>query len=468
MKVGLVGPSRPQRSLGFDAQRTINLYPVLDDMGRETSSLQGTPGNTLFCTTGAGSYPIRGMFTASGGRSFAVQGSGLYELNSIGTSTFRGSLLTSSGYVSMDENGTQLMIVDGTYGYIFTYATNTLTQITDADFPTPGSVVFIDGYFVINKINSQSFYISALYDGTSWAALDFASAESSPDNLVKVVNSIGQLWLFGTKTAEIWSNTGAATFPFERISGGKMQVGIMAGNTAVPVDNSVIWVGQDAYGKGIVYRADGFSPMRVSDDAVEYAISQATDSSNMIAYTYQENGHIFYVLTGGGLSTTWVLDLTTKYWHERAYMNAYGFFEPHVGIASTFAFGKQLIGDKTNGNIYVQSLDYYSDNGNPLVARRVYTHLSQENVRSRLNELELVIESGVGLTTGQGSDPVVILRVSKDAGRTWSTEFTASIGKVGEYWKSAKWRRIGVANVVTFEVTISDPVKRSLIGSYLR
>lgn len=468
MKLGLVGPSRPQRSLPFDAQRTINLFPVMDEMGREVASLLGAPGNTLFCTTGAGSFPIRGMFTTSGGRSFAVQGSGLYELNSGGTSTYRGALLTGSGYVSMDENGTQLMIVDGTYGYIFTYATNTLAQITDVDFPAPGSVVFIDGYFVVNKVNSQSFYISSLYNGTAWAALDFASAESSPDNLLKVVNAIGQLWLFGTKTAEIWSNTGAAAFPFERISGGKMQVGIMAANTAVAVDNSVIWVGQDAYGDGIVYRADGFTPIRVSDDAVEYAISQAGDPSNMTAYTYQEGGHIFYVLTGGGLSTTWVLDLTTKMWHERAYTNAYGFYEPHIGIASTFAFGKQLIGDRTNGNIYEQSLDYYSDNGNPLVAKRVYTHLSQENEPARLNEVEVVLESGIGLQTGQGSNPVIMLRVSKDAGRTWSTEYQASIGRAGEYYVSAKWRRLGVARVITFELTISDPIKRSLIGSYIR
>lgn len=178
MRIGLVGPSRPQRSIPFDAQRTINLFPVLDDMGREPASLLGTPGNTIFCTTGAGTYPIRGMFTSSGGRCFAVQGSGVYEINSNGTSTFRGALLTSSGYVSMDENDTQLIIVDGTYGYIFTYSTDILAQITDVDFPAPGSVCFIDGYFIVNKVNSQSFYISSLYNGTAWAALDFASAES--------------------------------------------------------------------------------------------------------------------------------------------------------------------------------------------------------------------------------------------------------------------------------------------------
>jgi hypothetical protein len=188
----------------------------------------------------------------------------------------------------------------------------------------------------------------------------------------------------------------------------------------------------------------------------------------MTAYTYQEGGHVFYVLTGGGLATTWVMDLTTKFWHERAYMNAYGIYEQHIGVCATFAFGKQLIGDRTNGNIYEQSLNYYSDNGSPLVAKRIYTHLSQENTRVRLGTLEVVLESGVGLQIGQGSDPQIILRVSKDAGRTWSNEYQASMGAVGQYWVAAKWRRIGIANVITFEVTISDPVKRSLIGSYLR
>ncbi len=63
MKIPLVGPSYQQRSIPFDGQRTINLYPVLDQQGKEVSALYGTPGLTLFGTAGTG--PIRGLFTAN-------------------------------------------------------------------------------------------------------------------------------------------------------------------------------------------------------------------------------------------------------------------------------------------------------------------------------------------------------------------------------------------------------------------
>jgi len=191
--------------------------------------------------------------------------------------TNRGSLLQSSGIVSMAENGLQLAICDGTKLYTFTYATNTFAVVSDGDLPSCGTVTFLDGYFIVNKNSSGAFYISALYDGTSWAALDFATAESSPDNLVRVFSSLGQLWLLGEHTTEIWTNTGASAFPFQRISGAKMETGILAAHTAVAVDNALYWIGEDNFGGGIVYKATGFTPERVSNEPIELIIAAATD-----------------------------------------------------------------------------------------------------------------------------------------------------------------------------------------------
>lgn len=465
-KIGLVGPSNAQRSLPWDAQRTINLYPLLDQQGLEVSALYGTPGLVLFSTCGIG--PVRGMFPSTTGRGFAIANSLIFEVFTDGTIESRGSLLTSSGAVSMDENPTQLMICDGQYGYIFTYATNVFTKISDGDFPSAGTVTFIDGYFAVNKNNSGSFYISSVNDGTAWDPLDFATAESSPDNLLRVLNSVGQLWLFGSKTTEIWTDTGAVAFPFSRISGGKMETGILAPLTAVAVDNTVVWTGQDAYGSGIVYRANGFTPQRISDDAVEYAISRATDKSNMVAFTYQQEGHAFYFLTGGGLSTSWVYDFTTQLWHERAYLDNGGFFDQHLASCSMYIFGKQLVGDRINGNIYQLSLDAYDDAGNALVSRRVYTHIADMSDQIRYNQLQIAMEVGVGTQVGQGVAPVITLRVSKDGARTWSDSYTTPIGNVGQYGTNVKFRRLGIAQIMTFEVSQSDPVKRAWIGSYLQ
>lgn len=465
MKIPLVGASNPMRSLPFDTQRTINLFPVLDQQGKEVAALYGTPGLSLFATCGNG--PIRGVFNSTKGRAFVVSGNTFYEITSAGAVSLLGTLLSLSGAVTIDENPTQLAICDGTKVYILTYATNVFAVVSDADLPSAGTLTFIDSYFVINKNSTGSFYISSPNDGTAWAALDFASAESSPDNISRVLNAVGQLWLFGTKTTEIFTDTGAASFPFQRISGAKLEVGILAPYSAIPADNSVIWLGQDSYGSGIVYRAQGFSPVRISNDAVEYAIQQATSPTTMRAYTYQQEGHAFYVLTDGGLATTWVYDLTTQLWHERAYLNTSGLYEQHLGNCGMYAFSKQLVGSRLTGAIYQLSLDVYSDNGSPLRRERIHPHVSNENKQLRFNSLEIAMETGVGLQTGQGSAPVVSLQVSGDQGRTYSSEYQTTIGAVGKYNATARWRRLGISTDIVFKVFMTDPVKCTWIGSYL-
>jgi hypothetical protein len=466
VRIGLVGPTYTERSLPFDAQRTINLFPVLDQQGKETAALYGTPGLLSFATAGSG--PIRGCYNAANGRAFMVSGNGFYEISSLGVATSLGGLDTSSGICSIDENGTELAVCDGAGVYILTYSSNAWAKVTDADLPTAGTITFIDGYFVVNQVDTGKFYISGLYAGTTWDALDFATAESSPDELLRVINAVGQLWLFGVKTAEIWTNTGDSTFPFQRISGAKMEVGILAPHTAIPIDNSVMWVGRDNIGQGIVYVAKGFSPRRISNSAIELKIQAASDAENLRAYTYQEDGHVFYVLTGGGLETTLVYDITTQQWHERAYLADDGNFETHIGACGMFAFGKQLVGDRRNGMIYEMSMDYYSDNGDEIARERIYTHLSDENQRRRYSSLEIGFETGVGLQTGQGSDPLVALKISHDGARTWSNWYTASIGAVGQYMKRVIFRRLGVSRITTFRIRITDPVKVAIIGSYLR
>jgi len=467
MRIGIVGPSYSQRSVVFDAQRSINLYPVLDEMGKEVAALYSVPGKQLFTTAGIG--PIRGEFAATNGRAFAVSGVGLFEIDSAGTATNRGALDTSSGTVTIAENGTQLAICDGQKLYIFTYSSNVFAKVTDPDLPlSVGMVAYIDGYFLVNENNSGRFYISALNDGTSWAALDFATAEGSPDNLIAVVNAVGQAWLFGSQTTEIWTNTGDSLFPFRRISGAKMEVGILSPFSAVEIDNSVIWVGKDEFGQGIVYKAQGFSPVRISTTPIERLIQQATSPETINAYCYQEEGNTFYVLTGGGLETSLVYDLVTQQWHERAYLNPDGNFESDIGSCHMFAFGKHLVGDRRNGNIYELSMDFYSDGSDPLCRERIYTHLSDEGQRIRYNALEIGFETGVGLQSGQGSNPLVALTLSKDGGRTWSDAYTASIGAVGKYQTKVEFRRLGVAEQMTFRIRITDPVKVAIIGSYLR
>lgn len=464
MKIGLVGPSYQQRSLPFDGQRTVNLFPIADQEGSDVAALYGTPGLLLFSTAGTGE--IRNCLAAANDRAFVVSGAELYELNSAGTATFRGALLTSGGAVTIAENGLQLAICDGTYVYIFTYATNVFARVTDADLPSAKNISFVDGYFIVTKNNSGQFYISALYDGTSWAALDFATAESSPDDLSIATNFVGQLGLFGHDTLEIWRNTGDSSFPFARISG-STPVGTIAPNTVISIDTSVYWIGNTQEGSGIVYQAQGFTPKRISTDAIELILQQETSPELLRTWSYQQEGHAFLVITGGSLATSLVYDLSTQLWHERAYLNSSGIYEQHRGSCCMYIFNKHLVGDRVNGKIYELSMTTYTDNGDPILRKRIYTHLIDELKQVRYNSLEIGFETGVGLQTGQGSDPQMSLRVSRDGARTWSNYFTASIGAVGIYGQQVKFRRLGIQQQATFEISISEPVKVAIIGSYL-
>lgn len=464
MKIGLVGGSYQELSLPFDAQRSINLYAVSDPKGAEVSALYGTPGLSLFAVAGTG--PVRGELAASSNdRNFAVSGSGLYEIFADGTTTLRGSLDGSAGTVTMADNGFQLGICDGDKVYMLTYVGNVFAKITDPDLPSSGGIDFVDGYFVVNENDTGKFYISGLYDGTTWAALDFASAESSPDKLVRAVSFVGQLGLFGTNTIEIWRNTGDSVFPFSRISGAT-PIGCTSPYTILSLDTSVFWVGSNDQGSGVVYKAQGFTPTRISTNAIELILQKVTQPELLVAWSYQKQGHVFYVITGADLETSLVYDLSTQLWHETAYLNM-GVFEQHLGSCAMYAFGKHLVGDRTNGNIYELSEDVYTDNGDPLVRKRIYTHLIDELKQIRYSQLELGLETGVGLQSGQGSNPLVSLRLSKDGARTWSDFYTTSIGAVGKYGQQVKWRRLGIAQQMTFEISISDPVKVAIFGSYL-
>lgn len=449
----------------FDAQRTINLYPIFDEQGKEVASLYGTPGLEYF--TVAGNGPVRKVFSSTNGRAFVISGNKLYEVTSTGTATERGTLNTSTGNITIDENPTQLFFCDGDDGYTFTYSSNTFAAISDGDFPSAGTMTYLGGYSIVNENSTGKFFISSLNDATSWAALDYATAESSPDTLKRVIRGVGQLWLLGDKTSEIWTNTGDSLFPFQRISGTEMNVGILAPYSALELASSLFWVSNTAEGRGVVVRATSYTPQRISTETIEKFISEASNPEDIYAWGYQQDGHDFYCLSGGGLSTSLVYDLSSGMWHERAFLNLQGNFESHLASSCMFAFGEHIVGDRRNGNLYKLKQNVYDDNGSAIARERVFTHLSSEGKQVRYNRLTLGFETGVGLQSGQGSDPQVSLQLSKDGARTWSDSYTASIGAVGKYQTGVVFRRLGIAEQMTFRIRVTDPVKVAITGSYL-
>lgn len=465
---GFIGPSYTLRSVNVDCQRCINLYPEFNEHGtgkeKEVAALIGVPGLSLLVTIGSG--PIRGVWMASNGQLFVVSGNKLFRVSSAWVATELGTLSTSIGQVSLADNGTQLMIVDGTYGYVLTLATSIFSQITDPDFPGANQVVFQDGYFIFNNPGTGQFGISGLNSAT-FDALDIATSEGNPDDIVGIISNNRDLWLANEKTIEVFFNSGAADFPFERVQGAFVEVGLAARFSLAKMNNVVYWLGQDENGQGTVFQAKGYQPQKISTHAIDLAIQGYGTISDAVAFTYQDSGHYFYVLNFPTANTTWVYDATTSLWHERAYNNG-GQLARHRGNCHAFAFGKHVVGDYENGNLYELRSDVYADNSNPLIKRRVTPHVSAGGKRVTYHRFQLDIESGVGLDgTTQGTDPQAMLQFSDDGGHTWSNEKWVSMGKIGQTKWRADWRRLGMSRDRVFRVTVSDPVKTIFVGAEL-
>lgn len=466
---GFIGPSYTLSSVNIDCQRCINLYPEMNELGTgkegEVAALLGTPGLSLLADLGVG--PIRGIHaTKQGGRLFVVSANKLYELDATFTATEIGTLNSATGYVSMDDNGLQLVIVDGADGYYVTLATNAFLEITDPDWMGANQVTYQDGYFIFNRPDTGQFYISDL-SSIAIDALDIASAEGSPDNIVGIISDHQDLWIFGQNSVEVFFNSGAAAFPFERTQGAFVEHGCAARFSIAKMNNAVFWLSSDDKGQGMVYMASSYQPQRISTHAVEFAIQNYATISDAIAWTYQQNGHHFYVLNFPSAATTWVYDSSTGMWHERAYTVA-GEFQRHRAHVHSFAFGKHVVGDYENGNIYELSSTVYTDAGAEIVRRRVSPHITSGLKRIFYDTFQLDVETGTGLDgIAQGTDPQAFLEFSDDGGHTWSNEKWLAFGKIGQRKKRAIWRRLGQSRDRVFRVTISDPVKVVVLGAEL-
>lgn len=467
--IPFIGPSYTLRSLNADAQQTINLYPELVESGTGKNAivLHGTPGLRRWATC-QGSGGIRGLWSASNGQFFAVRGSTLYRVTA-GAAVPIGQLATQTGVVSMADNSLELCIVDGPNGYIYTFATGQLQAIADADFRGAIRVVYLDGYFVFNDPDSQIWYISALLAGGTIDGLDFASAETFPDQLITHLAYRRELWLFGAKSTEVWFNAGLPDFPFQRIQGAILEFGCVAPHSAVSSDDGIYWLGQSERGHGVVYRAEGYNPQRISTHAVEEAIQRLSTISDAVAFTYQHAGHAFYVLTFPTGEQTWVYDAATRLWHERRYRDPLtGHLGRHRAQAYAFFAGTHLVGDYETGAIYALDADTYTDDGAEIVRIRTAPHLfGGEEEFVAYHEFQLILETGVGLDGGAtpGTDPQVMLQWSNDGGHTWSAEHWVSAGRLGAYRHEAMWRRLGRARDRVFRVTLTDPVKVALLNA---
>lgn len=490
-----VSGSYQSRSPNFDAQRTVNLYAEMSGSGtsKTIAMLIGTPGTMTW--VGTAGYPVRGMIAFNSSRSIVVGGGAVQYLDAdgIGGGTI-GSIPAATTPVFMATNGQVVMLVTGAEGYFIDPVALTITQIVDPSFTGADVVWFINGRFVWNRPGTQIYQWSELYS-TTIDPLAFASAEGAPDLLVSLIVSNKELVLLGENSTEFHVNSGNADSVFEPIEGAFIEQGCAATHSVAKMTDgsgagSVIWLSRNPEGDGMFVRLVGYQPQRISKHDIEFQIAQYSRIDDAIAYTYQQEGHSFYMCSFPTANKTWCYDTGTELWHERAYRNpTTGALERHKSNCHMFFAGKNLVGDYSSNVISELRLDIYVDGqpgldpsnagfGAAIPSIRQCPHLSAENAWQFFHELWIDMQTGVGLATdvvpaffgaaAGGKNPTLILEWSDDGGHSFPYSRTIDIGRIGERQLRAVARRLGKSRDRVFRVTVTDPVKRVFLGAGCR
>lgn len=352
-------------------------------------------------------------------------------------------------------------------------------QITDPGVVPADRLAFIEGWIIANQAGTRTFIVTGPTPYTqTFVPTYFALKDSSTDNLITLYENNRELWLIGERTTEVWYNNSGVNpnFPFSRIPGIGPQAGCAAKHSISRMGRSLVFLAKNEQGESIVLKTMQYDFERVSNHAVEHAISQYPQVNDAIGFCYEDEGHLFYVLIFPTADVTWVYDSTASVqlqkpcWHQRAS------FDPVAGLyhrdrANCYMDiqNLRLVGDYQTGQIHQMSRAFYTDAGNPLRAQRRCKHIWKKADRTRVSQSSLQIEftPGMGLQTGQGQNPQAMLRWSNDGGFTWSNEYWRTIGAAGQTRNRAKWNRLGRARDRIYEVNFSDPVPRDIIGATL-
>lgn len=385
---------------------------------------------------------------------YVLSGNTLLKISALGVRTPIGTIGTSTGKAWIRGDGTNLCVVDGVKGYYWMGAA--LEEITFPDGFAPSSLTFQDGYFIVSKAGSGQFFISGSYDPSAWNALDYATAEGLSDNLVSVYSQSRDLWLMGAESTEIWFNSGAAAFPFERYQGGFISIGLASARSVASSDERVFWLDNDLR----VRMGIGVQSEVISTPQIDYQIGVLTGHSDAVGFYYIQEGHGFYQLTIG--DKTLVYDLSTNLWHTRASGAADG---RHPAQCYAWFNGKHVVGHYSTGKLLYLDADTYTNDGEMMRKIRAAQTVHKDRKRIFHHSLELEFEAGVGNT--DCPDPQAILDWSDDDGHTWSSEYSKAIGASGAYANRAIWRRLGNGRGRVYRVTVEDPVKTVIIGAHL-
>jgi len=529
LRISLTQGAYSTRSIIASAQRCVNLYPESNPSGT-ILELQAASGASPYATGGSSSVgaprtyypapglrplaspptagPARGLYWANSGQLFYVCGTSVYIVASNWTMTNIGSIAYRTTPVSMADNGSTLVLVDGTTaGYQVRFGTSTLVPISEStNSPTVSGAVFafygadradvLDGYLLFNQPGTRNFY-STYNNEVVFDALFFAAKNGYSDNLVAVAVTRREIWLIGQRTTEVWYDAGGAAFPFQIIPGPFVQHGCVAKYSIAQVDGSVFFLSQDQAGQNILLRTQGNEVVRTSNHAIETEWSTYATTTDAVGFCFQQNGHPFYQINFPTADKSWRYDQSTDEWHEPVWLDDEGVEHRHRAQVAAFAYGVNVVADWQTGDLYALDPTVYTDAGAPMYWERGWPHLMNDGKRVRYTAFTADMECGdytgypwmprpdaptgpsdigdfiIGLSPIGGvapfipDQPTAQLSWSDDRGRTFGNPVQQTVGATGKYLTQPKWNRLGMARDRVFKLSGTVPGPMALNGAFI-
>lgn len=431
-------------------ERLINLYADPSKIGGKTAvTIHGTPGLLAWTTVGNG--PIRGMRRAFG-YVWVVSGTSLYAVNESTKNAQLVGGIAGLGPVRMIHNATHVAITTNQFAYAAS-----LSGVTTLPDENLVGATYQDGYGIYVVRNSQDMLISGSDDLTT-IDTDFTTVDALPDHNVACISHRGQVVVVKERSGEVYYLSGDSAFPFDRVGGGYFQRGCAAPGSLAAADEILFWLGDDLR----VYAMQGYNPVPISTEDIDRLIAEAYGHSSAEAFVYTQGGKTFYILSFADLTLGY--DVGRNDWHERKSRGIDRWrAQCHVQIGDT-----HLVGDYETNEIYELDLNTYAEDGEILERVMVLPPISDQPRSVITHELFIDMETGVGLASGQGVDPKIVLSSSDDDGATWGNDIEASLGVMGAKRTEVKFNRLGRSRNRSYRLTVTDPVKVAILGARAR
>jgi hypothetical protein len=479
--IPLVGSPYDTRDPIRAARRCVNLYPERTGQSdKQTNPFPyrywPIPGNKLI-TQAPNKAKVRTEYTASNNDLYIVSGPNIYFVDPNWNWSLIGTMAEKVTPASMADNGLCIVVVDGSAaGYVIDMATRSFAGINDEAFYGADRVDYVDTFFTFNRPGTNQWYVSVseatfsmLTANAGFDPLDIAAKTGGPDQLSTQIVKHREVWLIGNLTSEPWYDAGAADFAFAAIPGAFIDHGCVARYSVARQDVSVFWLSRDREGQGIVVRTEGYEPKRISTHGIEAALQTYPRIDDAIGFCLQQSGHAFYILTFPSADKTWAFDMSAaspaEAWSEWAWMDDNGLLHRHRANCATFAYGKNLVGDWQNGNIYALDPTVGDDNGKTVPRIRTFPHI--QNGGNLVSYTHFIADMQVAPDVANDAlgQQEISLRYSGDRGATWSDYLVATLGAQGEYNTQVGWYQLGCGRDYVFEVSYS--AKLVLSGAYI-